>query len=63
LLIYIPVRVTDISGLVYYGQASKEFTDLRLRSHILTVLKCLPTASPKSPTNANVFQFPSGLSE
>ncbi|KAG0619567.1 hypothetical protein M758_4G148600 [Ceratodon purpureus] len=46
---------------VLINVASKEFTDLRLRSHILTVLKCLPAASPKSPiTHANVSQFLSG---
>ena len=31
-------------------QASREFTDSRLRSHILTVLKTLQTAWQKAPT-------------
>ncbi|CAK9198622.1 unnamed protein product [Sphagnum troendelagicum] len=42
--------------------ASKEFTDVRLQSHILTVLKSIPTAPPKASTaQGNLYPFSAGL--
>ncbi len=43
-------------------QASKEFTDVRLQSHILTVLKSIPTVPPKASTaQGNLYPFSAGL--
>jgi spatacsin len=43
-------------------QASKEFTDVRLQSHVLTVLKSIPTAPPKASTaQGNLYPFSAGL--
>uniref|UniRef100_A9U2Z6 Predicted protein n=1 Tax=Physcomitrium patens TaxID=3218 RepID=A9U2Z6_PHYPA len=59
----LPLSTTYLATIARYNDwASKEFVDLRLRSHILTVLKCLPTASPKPPTTyGNVSHFSSGF--
>ena len=48
--------------VLFDDQAAKEFTDIRLQSHILTVLKSL-SAAPQRPSTVagNAFQFLSGL--
>ncbi|XP_024371913.1 uncharacterized protein [Physcomitrium patens] len=56
-------QLESCPSTVLISVASKEFSDLRLRSHILTVLKFLTPASPKPLTpHSNVSHFSSGES-